>query len=200
METLAAAHARLAQVHASQGELDLAQEAYGQAFAIYTSLLQKDPRNAGWLDSLSDLHAELGWIQECRGDVQQALVHHQANLAISEDLVGQGGKRDGWQRDLAMARTDVARALLAQGQAADAMAHLERALHTLRAQVDAERPGTLLDAAGALALLAQVCAHQGDQARAAGLVQEMTDLDWRGDGVDTPSRARMLAAVQARPV
>lgn len=196
LDTLATACSRLAQARLSQGELDPAQQAYGQAFDLYTTQLEKDPRNAGWLDAVSDLHAELGWIQECRGDFAQALMHHQANLEISQGLADQGGKREGWQRDLALAHVDIARVLLARGEADEARPHLEEALRTFRQQVDAERPGTLIDAAGTLALMAQACTHAGDGAQAARLGQEITDLGWRAEGVDTPSRARMLAAVQ----
>lgn len=196
-ETLATAHSRLAQVHASQGEFDQAQQAYEAAFAIYTARLAQDPRNPGWLDALSDLHAELGWIQECRGAQAQALVHHRTNLEISQGLVGQGEKREGWQRDLALAHVDIGRVLLAQGQASEAQEHLEEALRTFRRQVDAERPGTLLDAAGALALRAQACVQQGETTQAEELAREIDGLRWRPEGVDAPPRARMLAALQA---
>ncbi|MFY7913662.1 MAG: TIR domain-containing protein [Rubrivivax sp.] len=199
LDTLATACSRLAQARLSQGELDQAQQAYGQAFALYTTQLEKDPRNAGWLDAVSDLHAELGWIQECRGDFEQALFHHQANLEISQGLADQGGKREGWQRDLALAHVDIARVLLARGETGEARPHLEEALRTFRQQIDTERPGTLIDAAGALALMARACTREGDGEQAARLAQEITDLGWRTEGVDTPSRARMLAAVQGHP-
>ena len=197
-ETLATAHTRLAAVHASQGELERAQVGYEQAFAIYSSMLEKDPRHAGWLDTLSDLHAELGWLQECRGDLARALVHHQRNLAISQSLLQQGEKPEGWQRDLALANLDIGRVLLAQGHGREAQTHLEEALRAFRQQVDAERPGTVLDCAGALALMAQACAMQGDTEQAQALDRELANTGWLASGVDTPSQARMLAAVRAR--
>ena len=197
-DTLATAYSRHAQVWVSQGKFDQAQQAYGQAFAIYTTQLEKDPRNAGWLDVLSDLHAELGWIQECGGDFVQALVHHRANLDISQRLVGQGEKREGWQRDLALAHFDIGRVLLAQGHLGDAMPHLEEAFRAFHQQVVAEQPGTLLDCAGALALLTRACKQQGDLERATELSQSMAKLDWRPESVDSPARARMRTAIESR--
>ena len=191
--TLATAHSRYAQVWVSQGLLDQAQLAYEEAFAIYTTQLEKDPSNAGWRDILSDLHAELGWIQECRGHFAQALGHHRANLEISQGLVAEGEKREGWQRDLALAHMDSGRVLLAQGSAGDAMPHLEEAVRSFVQLVDAERPGTLLDCAGAKALLARACNQQGDFEQAARLAVQITDLNWRPQSIDSPSRARMLA-------
>lgn len=191
--TLATAHSRHAQVWVSLGLLNQAQLAYEQAFTIYTTQLEKDPRNAGWRDILSDLHAELGWIQECRGHFAQALEHHRTNLEISQGLVAEGEKREGWQRDLALAHMDCGRVLLAQGSAGDAMPHLEEAVRTFGHLLDAERPGTLLDCAGAKALLARACKQQGDFEQAARLTAHLADLNWRPESVDTPSRARMLA-------
>jgi tetratricopeptide (TPR) repeat protein len=197
-ETLATAHSRLASVRAWRGELQHAQDGYGQAFAIYTSLLEKDPRNAGWLDTLSDLHAELGWLQEGQGDLAQALTHHRANLKISQGLLQQGANPEGWQRDLALAHLDIGRVLIAQDQPQEAQAHLEEALRAFREQLDAERPGTVLDCAGALALMAQTCDLLGDDQTARRLDEERAALSWRGEGVNMPSRARMQAAIQAR--
>jgi tetratricopeptide (TPR) repeat protein len=196
-DTLATAYSRHAQVWVSQGKFDQAQQAYGQAFTIYTTQLEKDPRNAGWLDVLSDLHAELGWIQECGGDFVQALVHHRANLDISQRLVGQGDKREGWQRDLALAHFDIGRVLLAQGHLRDAMPHLEEAFRTFHQQVVAEQPGTLLDCAGALALLTRASKQQGDLERSKELSQSIAELDWRPESVDSPARARMLTAIES---
>lgn len=193
--TLATAHSRHAQVWVSQGKLDQAQLAYEQAFAIYTTQLEKDPRNAGWRDILSDLHAELGWIQECRGHFAEALDHHRANLKISQGLVEEGEKRDGWQRDLALAHFDLGRVLLAQGHLDDAQPHLEQALQTFRQQVDIERPGTLLDCAGAMAMMITACTQLGDLEQAAKLSEDMAALNWRAESADSPSRARMLAAI-----
>ena len=195
-DTLATAHSRHAQTLVSQGKLDQAQLAYEEAFAIYTTQLQKDPRNAGWRDDLSDLHAELGWLQECRGHFEQALVHHRTNLEISQGLVGEGGKRESWQRDLALAQLDIGRVLLAKGDTKDATHHLETALDTFKKQVDDERPGTLLDCAGALALMARAYRQQGNLERAAKHTQDMTDLKWCSESVDSPSRARMLYAIE----
>ena len=194
--TLATAHSRHAQVWVSQGKLDQAQPAYEQAFAIYTTQLEKDPHNEAWLDVLSDLHAELGWVQECRGDLEQALVHHRANLEISQELVRQGEKTKGWQRDLALAHFDLGRVLLAQGHQDDALPHLEEALRTFRQQVDAERPGTLLDCAGATAMMIRACTQRGDLQQAAKLSETMAALNWRAESADSPSRSRMLAAIE----
>jgi tetratricopeptide (TPR) repeat protein len=192
---LATAHSRQAQAWVSLGKLDEAQQAYEQAFAVYTTQLEKDPRNAGWRDDLSDLHAELGWIQECRGHFAEALGHHQANLEISQGLVAEGEKREGWQRDLALAHFDLGRVLLAQGHLDDARPHLEEALQTFRQQVDVERPGSLLDCAGAMAMMIRACTQLGDLEQAAKLSEDMAALNWRAESADSPSRARMLAAI-----
>lgn len=194
--TLATAHSRHAQVWVSQGQLDQAQLAYEQAFAIYRTQLENDPRNAGWRDVLSDLHAELGWIQECRGHFVQALEHHRMNLEISQGLVEEGEKREGWKRDLALAHFDLGRVLLAQGHLDDALPHLEEALRTFHQQVNAERPGTLLDCAGAMALMIRALTQLGDLEQAAKLSETMAALNWRAESADSPSRARMLAAIE----
>ena len=154
-----------------------------------------DPRNACWRDDLSDLHAELGWIQECRGSFTQALEHHRTNLEISQGLVGEGEKRKGWQRDLALAHFDLGRVLLAQDHLDDALPHLEEALPTFRQQVDVERPGTLLDCAGAMAMMIRACTKRGDLEQAAKLSEDMAALNWRTESADSPSRSRMLAAI-----
>ena len=193
--TLATAYSRLAQAWVSLGKLNEAQQAYEQAFAICTAQLEKDARNAGWRDDLSDLHAELGWIQECRGHFAQAQEHHRINLEISQGLVGEGEKREGWKRDLALAHFDLGRVLLAQGHLDDALPHLEEALRTSRQQVDAERPGTLLDCAGAMAMMIRACTKLGDLMQAATLSEDMAALNWRADSADSPSRLRMLAAI-----
>lgn len=194
-DTLATAHSRLAQVWVSLGKFDEAQQAYEKALAVYTTQLEKDPRNAGWRDSLSDLHAELGWIQECRGHFALALEHHRTNLEISQGLVEEGEKREGWQRDLALAHFDLGRVLLALGHLDDALPHLDEALKTFRLQLDAERPGTLLDCAGAMALMIKACTQLGDLEQAAKLSEDMGALNWRAGSADSPSRARMLAAI-----
>jgi len=196
--TLASAHSRHAQVWVSQGQLDQAQLAYEQAFAIYTTQLEKDPRNAGWRDILSDLHAELGWIQECRGHFAHALEHHRTNLEISQGLVEEGEKREGWKRDLALAHFDLGRVLLAQGHLDDALPHLAEALRSFRLQLHAERPGTLLDCAGAMALMIKACTQLGDLEQAEKLSEDMAALNWRAESADSPSRARMLAAIGRR--
>jgi tetratricopeptide (TPR) repeat protein len=194
-DTLATAYSWLAQSWVSQGQLDEAQQAYEQAFAIYTTQLEKDPRNAGWRDELSDLHAELGWIQECRGNFAQALEHHRTNLEISQGLVGEGEKREGWQRDLALAHFDLGRVLFAQGHLDDAFPLLEEALRTFRQQVDAERPGTLIDCAGAMAMMIRALTQLGDLEQAEKLSEDMAALNWRAESADSPSRSRMLAAI-----
>jgi hypothetical protein len=56
----------------------------------------------------------------------------------------------------------------------------------------------VLDCAGALALMAQACAMQGDTPQAQALDRELAETGWLASGVDTPSRARMLAAIRAR--
>jgi tetratricopeptide (TPR) repeat protein len=182
----------------SQGQLDEGQQAYEQAFAIYNTLLEKDPRNAAWRDHLSDLHAELGWIQECLGHWAQALEHHRSNLEISQGLVAEGEKREGWKRDLALAHFDLGRVLLAQGHLQVALPHIDEALKTFRQQVDAERPGTLLDCAGAMAMMIRACTQQGDHEQAAKLSDAMSTLNWRAESADSPSRVRMLAAITAK--
>ena len=197
-DTLATAHRRQAQVWVSQGNLDQAQLAYEQAFAIYTNQLEKDPRNAGWRDALSDLHAELGWIQECLGHFAQALGHHQSNLEISQGLVGEGEKRQGWQRDLALAHMDIGRVQLAQNSLVHAMPNLEEAARIFSQLVDAERPGTLLDCAGAMALLMRARKLQGDLEQVAMLTAHVAHLNWRPESVDSPSRVRMLEAIGLR--
>lgn len=197
-ETLATSHTRLAMVQIEQGELDQAQAGFETAYAIYTRLLEKDPRHPGWLDSLSDLHAELGYIRESRGELAQALAHYQADLEISRDLAVRGGKRAGWQRDLALAQVNLGRALIAQGQADAAQPHLEEALGTFRAAMDPARPGTLVDAAGAMALMAQACEAVGDATRAAGLDAEIAATDWQASGGYTPARKRALEAIRTR--
>ncbi len=197
-ETKATAHTRLAMVRAAQGELDHAQAGLEQAYAIYITLLEKDPRHPGWLDSQSDLHAELGWIRESRGELAQALAHYQADLDISRDLAARGGKRAGWQRDLTLAQINVGRVLLAQGQANDAKPHLEEALHAFRAQMDPARHGTLVDAAGAMALMAQVCEALGDKEQAERLDAEIAASGWQASGAYTPARERALEAIRAR--
>lgn len=194
-DTLATALIRQAQAFASEGNLEKAQHFYGQAFAIYTTLLEKDPHNAAWLDVLSDLHAELGWIYECQGDVEQALVHHRTNLEISQELVQQGEKTKGWQRDLALAHFDIGRVHLAQGHLDDALPHLEEALQIFHQQMDAERPGTLLDCLGAMAMMIRAYTQLGDLEQAAKLSENMAVLNWRAETADSPSRARMLAAI-----
>ena len=194
-DTLATAHSRQAQAWVSLGKLDEAQQAYEQAFAVYTTQLEKDPRNAGWRDDLSDLHAELGWIQECRGNFAQALEHHRSNLKISQGLVEEGEKREGWQRDLALAHFNLGRGLLPQGHLDDALPHLEEALRSFRQQVDAERPGTLLDCAGAMAMMIRACTQLGHLEQAAKLSENMAALNWRAESADSPSRSRMLAAI-----
>jgi hypothetical protein len=73
------------------------------------------------------------------------------------------------------------------------MPHLEEAVRSFVQLVDAERPGTLLDCAGAKALLARACNQQGDFEQAARLAVQITDLNWRPQSIDSPSRARMLA-------
>ena len=196
--TLATAHSRQAQVWVSLGKFDEAQLAYEQAFAIYTTQLEKDPHNAGWRDSLSDLHAELGWIQECRCNLTQASEHHRTNLEISLALVGEGGKREGWKRDLALAHFDLGRVLLVQGHLDDAMPHLEEALRSFRQQVDVERPGTLLDCAGAIAMMRRAYMQRGDLEQATKLSENMKALNWRAESADSPSRSRMLAAMGLR--
>lgn len=198
-DTLATALIRQAQVFASEGQSEKAQHSYAQAFAIYTTQLEKDPHNAAWLDVLSDLHAELGWIHECSDDVEQALVHHQNNLEISQELVRQGEKTKGWQRDLALAHFDLGRVQLAQGHLDDALPHLEEALRTFRQQVDAQRPGTLLDCAGAMAMMIRACSQLGHLEQAAKLSEDMAALNWRADSADSPSRSRMLAAIGLGP-
>jgi tetratricopeptide (TPR) repeat protein len=198
-DTLATALIRQAQVFASEGQSEKAQHSYAQAFAIYTTQLEKDPHNAAWLDVLSDLHAELGWIHECSDDVEQALVHHQTNLEISQELVRQGEKTKGWQRDLALAHFDLGRVQLAQGHLDDALPHLEEALRTFRQQVDAQRPGTLLDCAGAMAMMIRACSQLGHLEQAAKLSEDMAALNWRADSADRPSRSRMLAAIGLGP-
>jgi tetratricopeptide (TPR) repeat protein len=194
--TLATAHRRYAQARVSQGQLDEGQQAYEQAFAIYNTLLEKDPRNAAWRDHLSDLHAELGWIQECLGHWAQALEHHRSNLEISQGLVAEGEKREGWKRDLALAHFDLGRVLLAQGHLQEALPHVDEALKTFRQQVDAERPGTLLDCAGAMAMMIRAFRQQGDIEQAARLAEHMVNLNWRSESIDSPSRARMLTAIE----
>lgn len=199
-ETLATAHTRLALVQVEQGEIDQAEAGLEKAYAIYTRLLQKDPRHPGWLDSLSDLHAELGWIRESRGELAQALVHYQADLEISRDLVVRGDKRAGWLRDLALAQVNLGRVLIAQGQAGTAQPHLEEALGAFRATMDPARPGTLVDAAGAMALMAQACEAVGDAAQAARLDAEIAATDWQASGAYTPARKRALEAIRTRTV
>lgn len=194
-DTLATALIRQAQVFASEDKTDMAEHAYGQAFAIYTTLLEKDPHNAAWLDVLSDLHAELGWIHERTGNLEQALIHHQTNFEISQELVRQGEKIKDWQRDLALAHFDLGRVLLAQGHLDDSLPHLEVALRTFRLQMDAQRPGTLLDCAGATAMMIRVCKQLGDLEQAEKLSQDMAALTWRTESSDSPSRSRMLAAI-----
>jgi tetratricopeptide (TPR) repeat protein len=197
-DTLATAHTRQARAWVSQGKLDQAQLAYEQAFAIYTTQLKKDPRNAAWRDVLSDLHAELGWIKECLGHFEQALEHHQINLEISLGLVEEGEKREGWQRDLALAHMDSGRVLLAQSSLVHAMPHLEEAVRIFSQLVDAERPGTLLDCAGAMALLIRANKLQGDQEQLEMLTARLAELNWRAAIADSPSRARMLEAIELR--
>jgi tetratricopeptide (TPR) repeat protein len=179
----------------SQGKPDQAQLAYEQAFAIYAAQLEKDPLNPGWRDVLSDLHAELGWIQECVGNFEQALKHHQINLEISQGLVEEGEKRQGWQRDLSLAHFDLGRVLLVLGRLADALPHLEEALSTFRNLVDADRPGTLLDCAGAIAMMIQASRQQNNFEQVANLSDQMAALNWRPESADSPSRLRMLAAI-----
>jgi tetratricopeptide (TPR) repeat protein len=193
--TLATAHRRYAQARVSQGQLDEGQQAYEQAFAIYNTLLEKDPRNAAWRDHLSDLHAELGWIQECLGHWAQALEHHRSNLEISQGLVAEGEKREGWKRDLALTHFDLGRVLLAQGHLQEALPHIDEALKTFRQQADAERPGTLLDCACAMAMMIRACTQQGDHEQVAKLSDAMSTLNWHAESADSPSRVRMLAAI-----
>lgn len=197
-ETLATAHTRLAMVRAAQGEFDHAQAGLDKAYAVYTALLEKDPRHPGWLDAQSDLHAELGWLRESRGELAQALAHYQADLDISRDLAAQGGKRAGWQRDLTLAQLNVGRVLIAQGHADTAQSHLEEALEAFRAQMDPARPGTLIDAAGAMALMAQACEALGDTAQAARLDAEIAASGWQVSAAYTPARARALEAIRTR--
>lgn len=61
--------------------------------------------------------------------------------------------------------------------------------------MDADRPGTLLDCAGAMATMIRACTHLGHIERAAKLSVDMSAMNWRADSADSPARARMLTAI-----
>lgn len=164
---------------------------------IVAALVAGDPKRADWLDLLSDLHREIGWLRERQGRFEDALDQHREDLKISRSMGAGSGGPVGWQRDVALAHLNIGWILLRMEQHGDAARELQAAVSQLSPLVDPQRPGSLVDAAGAAALLEQACEKAGLPVLPEIDVASLEALRWPIGAVDSALRRRLAAQLES---
>jgi len=88
-------------VHAAQGSLGEALDAYRSALATADRLRQADPRNMAWQHAVAGLSIKIGNVLAARGDRPGALAAYADALAVADSLArsdpGKRGGKASWQ-------------------------------------------------------------------------------------------------------
>ncbi len=158
-------HVKLGETLESLGLLDEAVREYGLGLAILRQLQELDPANADWRREVAVSHRLLGSALT-RREPSAALRHlRSAEESLAALFAADTSNRER-RRDLARARADLGRGLLAAGDPVQAVAQQREALATLPADAEGDdsRQRRLVEGEVSVAL--------GDALRAAGLPAE----------------------------
>ncbi|HVK85822.1 MAG TPA: serine/threonine-protein kinase [Kofleriaceae bacterium] len=110
------------------GELPAALDAFTRAHTAAQALVERDPENLLWLDTLGTTDDQLGTVALQRGDLDTAVARLASSLAISERLVRRAPVNDAWARGLAVSALQLGDLQRARKQPAEARASLTRAV------------------------------------------------------------------------
>jgi tetratricopeptide (TPR) repeat protein len=196
-ESMAQSLGCLGSILAEQGHLSEAERPLQRARDIMLALVAGNPERPEWLDLLSDMHRELGWLLERQGRLAEALIQHRADLLISRALGAGQACHLGWQSDMALAHLNVGWTLLRLGTHAEAVVELEAAVRFFQPLAHPQRPGSLLDLAGASALLQQALESAALQPPADLPLGHIRALRWPPHAVDSALRRRMVEPAHA---
>jgi len=197
-EALVRAYERVGSIYLSSDSLEKASLNYLKASQILNNLLKIDPHNAVWLDKISDIYSQLGWVSECQGRLEDALIHYQEDLQISDDLVSIGAKKTGWHRDLALAHFNCGRLFYKKKQYQLSLSHLCKVTEILSTLADPLRPGSIIDLAGAQAMLAEIFDAIGEAIKAQKLDLVLRGTKWSASAADSLLRRQMVKFISNR--
>ena len=148
-------HRKLGETLESLGRLDEAVSEYGMGLTLQRELQELDPANADWRREVAVSHRRLG-MALARRDPAAALRHLRLAAKSLDDLYQADTSNSERLVDLARARCDLGRGLLASGEAAQAAAEERAVLDVLPPAVaeggDEDRERRLLEGEVRLAL------------------------------------------------
>jgi tetratricopeptide (TPR) repeat protein len=125
-----------------QGDLPEALQSYRDGLAIIERLARDDPKR-NWQFDLLRLHEKIAVLLEGRGDLPEAVRAYRDSFAIAEQRAPANPDDAGWQRNLALAHSHFATALLKTGEVREAREHFE-AGRAIIARLVAQHPSDLL--------------------------------------------------------
>jgi len=167
-EVLARFDDSLAMIALAEGDLAAAERYAAAHLARSRELLLVDSRNLDWVRQMALARTSSGTIARLRGDLPGALAHHHAAISMLEAVSSTQAR---WLvRDLAAARTEHARTLLAAHLAAAASDEAHRAVESLR-QIPDDLPARRI-LGDALLVNGEARAARGDSAGATALWEE----------------------------
>ena len=100
---------RVGDVHAAQGELSEAQQAYRDGFAIADHLAKADPSNLGWQHDMAGCYSKLASVHLTLGEVPEALIALRKGREIMTSLVTITPSNQQWKQDIALLDDEIAK-------------------------------------------------------------------------------------------
>lgn len=157
----------LANVAFATGDLDAALRHSASHLATSEALAAFDPDNVNWKEQLALAHLQSGTTARMSGNAAAALKHHQMAADVLAGMFAQGKQTARLVRSTGVIRVELARSLLANGRAREAMTQTDLTLAMLR-PVPTETRGV----ADALLVRGEALAAQGNNAGATAAWEE----------------------------
>jgi serine/threonine protein kinase len=200
-------HDHLSAVEVARGDLAAAAHHAARQRAVMEQLIRYEPGNADWSRQMAIALRTSGSVSRVSGDAAAAIPWHAEAVHLLQDVAARTGLSMLMRRETAVARTELARSLLAAGRAGAAAATIEEAIEILkpiRTEIGAQRV-----IARALLVRGEAHAAAGDTTRAAAAWREALDVLRRLDGLSQDPRiqdahasvlARLGRSEEARPL
>ncbi len=157
------------------------------------SIHEEDPCTVA--DSLAACHHQIGNACEAAADHEGAMAAFQEYLRLRIQILEVRPTDASARRNVAIGQASVARSQLARGALEPAEEVLLPAMATLRELIDPEDPGTRIDYAAVIALVAEIAQRSGRQEDLMRHRAELSDFDLQTDDVEGRFRKRSLPLI-----